>query len=155
MAARPDLHVICVDVEPRMLEAARAAACRDLVRASADLLPFGTGAFRTVVSTASLKDWMNREGGLAEIARVLAPGGRAFVYDFLTVGPGSDPPGFREQFGFVAEVLRKRMGRMIPFSLQDLRALGDGVRAGGVEIEMQEESEFGAARLVLSKGQAQ
>jgi len=154
MTARGDLRVVCVDVEPRMLEAARAAGCRDLVRASADLLPFRASAFPTVVSTASLKDWLNRGGGLSEISRVLANGGNAFVYDFLTVGPGSDPPGFRERFGLVAELLRRRMGRMIPFSLANLQALGDAVRSPDLRVQLDEVGEFGAARMVLSKGGA-
>jgi ubiquinone/menaquinone biosynthesis C-methylase UbiE len=154
VTAKADLRVICVDVEPRMLEAARAAGCRDLVRASADLLPFRPQSFPLVVSTASLKDWMHREAGLAEITRVLGPGGRAFVYDFLTVGPGSNPPGFRKRFGVIAELLRRRMGRMIPFSVDDLRTLGDSVRSDDLRVTLGAADEFGAASLVLSKAGA-
>ncbi len=152
MRARPDLRVVCVDVEPAMLAAAREAGCRDLVRASADLLPFRTGSFPTAVSTASLKDWFNRAGGLSEIGRVLAAGGSAFVYDFLTVGPGSDPPGFRRRFGVVAELLRRRMGRLIPFSLEDVRGLREAIASPDLRVDLGEEQEFGAARLILSKG---
>lgn len=152
MATRPGLRVICVDVEPRMLAAARRAGCRDLVRASANRLPFRTAAFPTVVSTASLKDWQDRAGGLSEIARVMGIGGRGFVYDFLTVGAGSDPPGFRARFGLVADLLRRRMGRMIPFALEDLRSLADDLRTPSLDVQMTPPNAFGAAGILLAKG---
>lgn len=152
--AHPDLRVVCVDIEPRMLEEARSLGCGDLVRASADLLPFRSDVLDTVLSTASLKDWGNRARGLSEIARVLRPGGAAFVYDFITVGPGSNPPGFVRRYGVFAELLRRRMGRMIPFSAHDLQGLADSLRTGAVQTRVDEVRDFGAARIVLTKGAA-
>lgn len=151
MEDRAGLRVVCVDVEPGMLRAAGSAGCRYLVRASADHLPIRTAACGTVVSTATLKDWADRAGGLSEISRVLRSGGTGFVYDFLTVGPGSNPPGFVRRFGILAELLRRRMGRMIPFSLDDLAALAEGVESDVVKARVEEFPEFGAARLLLSK----
>ncbi len=152
LAARnPSLRIVCVDVEPGMLKAAREAGCPYAVRATADHLPFRDGQFATVVCTATLKDWARRAEGLHEISRVLPAGGTAFVYDFITTGPGSDPPGFARRFGVTAELLRRRMARMIPFSLDDLRGLAAAACDAEVRAQIDPVPEFGAARLLLSK----
>lgn len=149
--AHPAARVICLDVEPGMLEAARTAGCRDVVRASADRIPFRSGTFPVVVSTASLKDWADRQGGLTEMLRVLRPGGRGFAYDFITVGPGSDPPGFVRRFGLVAELLRRRMARAIPFSMNDLEGLAAAVRGSGSDVRVERVPDFGAAGIAFTK----
>jgi ubiquinone/menaquinone biosynthesis C-methylase UbiE len=45
-------------------------------------LPFADGSVNLVVSTISLHHWDDPVAGLSEIARVLAPAGRAWIYDF-------------------------------------------------------------------------
>jgi len=45
-------------------------------------LPFADGSVNLVVSTISLHHWDDPNAGLSEIARVLAPAGRAWIYDF-------------------------------------------------------------------------
>lgn len=45
-------------------------------------LPFTDGSVNLVVSTISLHHWDDPDAGLREIARVLAPAGRAWIYDF-------------------------------------------------------------------------
>ncbi len=149
--ASPGARLVCVDVEPGMLRAAQEAGCPYTVRGTADRLPIRSGTCGTVVSTATLKDWANRKEGLSEIARLLEPGGRAFVYDFVTVGPGSKPAGFVRRFGLIAELLRRRMARMIPFSLADLAELAADVRDPRVQVQLAEVPEFGAAKLLLYK----
>jgi len=104
------------------------------VRATSENLPFRTGSVDIVVSSASLKDWGNRAGGLGEIRRVLRPGGVGLVSDFITTGPGSRPEGFRRRFGVVSDVLRQLAGLVIPFSLDDARGLASAV-GGGVRLE--------------------
>lgn len=151
MQEHPEARIVCVDVEPGMLVAAHSSGCGDVVRASANRLPFRSGAFETVLSTASLKDWADRAGGLSEISRVVHPGGRAFVYDFITTGPGSQPPRFVQRFGLLAEILRRRMGRMIPFSLEDFGRLADGLRNPDLRVVVDEVPGFGAARISITK----
>jgi ubiquinone/menaquinone biosynthesis C-methylase UbiE len=43
---------------------------------------FPDGSFDLVVSTLSMHHWADPAAGLAEIGRVLRPGGRALVWDF-------------------------------------------------------------------------
>lgn len=149
--AQPGVRVVCIDVTPEMVRAARKAGCSDVVRATADRLPIRTAACSTAVSTATLKDWANRAGGLSEISRILVPGGNALVYDFVTVGPGSKPQAFLRRFGIQAELLRRLMARMIPFSLNDLEQLATEVRGEGIEAHLESVPDLGAAKLTLVK----
>ncbi|MBP6994626.1 MAG: class I SAM-dependent methyltransferase [Phycicoccus sp.] len=48
---------------------------------SVESLPQADGTVDLVVSTASLHHWPEPSAGIAEIARVLRPGGRALIYD--------------------------------------------------------------------------
>jgi SAM-dependent methyltransferase len=89
LAAR-GLEVNGLDLDPAMIDRARSnARAADL---PADLvptytvgdvasLPFPDATFDVVVSTLSMHHWDDREAGLAEIGRVLRPGGRALVWD--------------------------------------------------------------------------
>jgi ubiquinone/menaquinone biosynthesis C-methylase UbiE len=80
-----------------MIERARANANKQHVRSSGTLdfvvgdvahLPFPDGSFDAVVSTMSMHHWADTAAGLAEIERVLRPGGRAVIWDFR---PGGVP----------------------------------------------------------------
>lgn len=84
----PGLVVIGVDISPEMVERAahraREAGLAPRVRFEAGdvgTLPFAGGAFDGVVSTLSLHHWPDPALGLAEIHRVLKPGGEALIYD--------------------------------------------------------------------------
>ncbi|MCB9574107.1 MAG: class I SAM-dependent methyltransferase [Kofleriaceae bacterium] len=83
---RPDLALTGLDLSPRQVaRARRRAAARDLpievVEGSALDLPFDAGRFDAVLSLASIKHWPDPARGLAECARVLAPGGRLLVVE--------------------------------------------------------------------------
>jgi len=128
--ARPQARTVGVDIDAEMLRAAREMAGFRVVRASSNALPFRSGSIEVAVSTASLKDWGDREGGLAEIQRVTRRGGALLVADFVTRGPGSSPDRFRRRFGFLSDVLRRIAGFLVPFSLDDARRLAE--RIGGI-----------------------
>ena len=77
-----------VDISPEMM--ARAAArAREVGRAvtlreaSADALPFDDGSFDTVVCTLVLCSVPSVDGALAEMARVLRPGGYLLLVDHV------------------------------------------------------------------------
>ena len=84
------LDVTGLDLDPAMIELARTNAPKssvDLGRLPSFVvgdvaaLPFDDGSFDVVVSTFSMHHWSDRMAGLDEIARVLAPGGRALIWD--------------------------------------------------------------------------
>ena len=89
------LDVTGVDLDPAMVERARANAAESAQSATpvfvvgdAAALPFPDASFDVVVSTMSMHHWAKPEAGLAELRRVLRPGGRALVWDFR---PGGMP----------------------------------------------------------------
>jgi SAM-dependent methyltransferase len=90
LAREADLRVTGLDLDPRMIERARGQARRamaggqqlpDFIVGDATALPFPDAAFDLVVSTLSMHHWAEPAQGLAEVGRVLRPGGRALVWD--------------------------------------------------------------------------
>jgi SAM-dependent methyltransferase len=85
------LQVTALDLDPAMIERARANAGVGegegpqrgpaFVVGDVASLPFPDGSFDLVVSTLSMHHWAEPTRGLAQIARVLRPGGRAIVWD--------------------------------------------------------------------------
>ena len=87
----PALRLTGVDISAAMVRQARRnmaqaglADAVGLAVAAADRLPLADGAFDTVISTGSIHHWKDVGAGLAEVHRVLRPGGRALMYDLVT-----------------------------------------------------------------------
>ncbi|MGH7640644.1 MAG: class I SAM-dependent methyltransferase [Candidatus Dormibacteria bacterium] len=90
LATRYHLNVTGVDLDPRMVERARANSRQvspgarsgpAFLVGDAAQLPFADSSFDVVLSTLSMHHWSDTNAGLREIARVLRPGGRALVWD--------------------------------------------------------------------------
>ena len=90
LARNHGLDVTGLDLDPAMIERARANAqgARQevdptpiFVVGDAASLPFADATFDVVVSTLSMHHWAEPTIGLAEIDRVLRPGGRALIWD--------------------------------------------------------------------------
>jgi ubiquinone/menaquinone biosynthesis C-methylase UbiE len=81
---RPDLRITAIDLSADMVAAAgRNLGSRATVRVGdVAALPFDDHSFDLVVATLTAHHWDDPAGGTAEIARVLRPGGRFYVYDF-------------------------------------------------------------------------
>ena len=81
----PDIWVTGLDVSPRMVEAAHAAIepGQQVIAEVGDVaaLPYRDGSVDLVVSTLSQHHWPDRAAAIRELARVLAPGGRIWIYD--------------------------------------------------------------------------
>jgi SAM-dependent methyltransferase len=95
LAHERGLKVTGLDLDPAMIERARANALRAqrgaegspaFVVGDVSSLPFGDGSFDLIVSTLSMHHWAEPTRGLAEIGRVLRPGGRALVWDLRSGG---------------------------------------------------------------------
>jgi ubiquinone/menaquinone biosynthesis C-methylase UbiE len=150
LALVPGLRIVGVDIDMAMINEARSSGAH-LIRASADSLPFRTSGISHVVSTTSLKDWAKRAEGLAEIGRVVRPGGTAFVYDFITAGPQSIPPHFVRRFGIVSELLRRATQLVQPFSLQDVIKLAESLRKPTVQVDVTVEQDLAIVKLEIRK----
>ena len=97
LADRHKLDVTGIDLDPAMIERAQTNASRDFdlderrptfLAADVASLPFADASFDLIVSTFSMHHWADATAGLAELGRVLRPGGRALIWDFR---PGSRP----------------------------------------------------------------
>ncbi len=98
----PRLSVTGIDVEPEMVERATANASASGVAGRVRFqvgdvakLPFPDGRFDLVISSFSAHHWQDPARGLAEIYRVLKPGGEVRIYDI--------PDWFRRRFHSEAE----------------------------------------------------
>ena len=81
----PDAHLTGVDASEGMVGSARTpTVSSDRIRfhhAGAERLPFGDSTFDLVVSTVSFHHWADQRQGIAEVARVLSPGGTFLLAD--------------------------------------------------------------------------
>ena len=86
IATMSDLSVTGIDIDPKQIEAAKSGAARANLQyrvMDATKLQFGDGAFDVVASrmaTHHIPDW---ERALAEMVRVLRPGGYLVYSDFV------------------------------------------------------------------------
>ena len=87
----PGIETTGLDVDEAMIDRAERKAARTVARGArtrpsfvvADVatMPFPDASFDVVVSSYAVHHWPDRHAGLAEMMRVLRPGGRAIVWD--------------------------------------------------------------------------
>jgi SAM-dependent methyltransferase len=91
LAGRRGLQVTGLDLDPAMIQLAQAKADRSgsggqrrpsFLVGDVASLAFPDRSFDLVLSTLSMHHWADPAAGLAEVARVLRPGGRALLWDF-------------------------------------------------------------------------
>lgn len=81
-AAATGAHVAGVDPSPSMVSrAARRVPEAEVKVGSAEEIPFPDDRFTVVVNVASFHHWADRDEGLREVLRVLAPGGRLHIME--------------------------------------------------------------------------
>lgn len=81
-AAATGAEVAGVDPSPSMVaRASKRVPGADVHVGSAEELPFPDDHFTVVVNVASFHHWADRDAGLREILRVLAPGGRLHIME--------------------------------------------------------------------------
>jgi ubiquinone/menaquinone biosynthesis C-methylase UbiE len=82
LAADTGARVAGVDPSPSMVaRASKRVAAADVRVGSAEQLPFPDDTFTVVVNVASFHHWADRDAGLREVLRVLAPGGRLHIME--------------------------------------------------------------------------
>jgi len=82
----PSLEVLGLDVNRYMISLASARLSRSrrrygLVLGDASSLPFSANSVDIVVSSLSLHHWNDPSAAFREVYRILAPGGRLFIFD--------------------------------------------------------------------------
>ena len=86
----PDARLEGVDAAVEMVKHAQGmlpASSRITFRqATAEKLPFPDGQFDLVFSTMTFHHWSDQSKGISEVARVLTPGGRWLLADFIATG---------------------------------------------------------------------
>lgn len=107
-------EIVGSDFVPEMLERARAKAAASraaitFVEADALALPFGGATFDLVSCSFGFRNLANYERGLAEIRRVLKPGGVAAILEF------GEPPGkvFGSLYSFYFHRVLPKLGGLI------------------------------------------
>ena len=96
----PDIETTGLDIDAAMIERAERKADRlarsgsrrrpTFVVADAASMPFADATFDVVVSSYAVHHWPDRQAGLAEMMRVLKPGGRAIIWDIAPPHPVAD-----------------------------------------------------------------
>ena len=85
----PDARLVGVDAAEEMVKYAQSttpAGTIEFRQAIAEALPFPNGSFDLVFSTMTFHHWQDQARGAAEVARVLTPGGRWLLADFVASG---------------------------------------------------------------------
>ena len=116
--------VIGMDFSARMLQvAARREPGPRYVRGDGLRLPFADGVFDAVTVAFGLRNFADPGRGLAEMRRVLRPGGRAVVLEFVRPAPGPLGTAYRS---YLVHVL-PRVGGWISGQPRAYRYLSDTV----------------------------
>ena len=86
----PGARLVGVDAAIEMVRQAEASTPAGIAiefqQAIAEELPFPNAQFDLVFSTVTFHHWRDQGRGIAEMARVLAPGGRWLLADFIAAG---------------------------------------------------------------------
>jgi demethylmenaquinone methyltransferase/2-methoxy-6-polyprenyl-1,4-benzoquinol methylase len=129
-AARVGAHgaVVLADINRSMLVRGRdrlldAGTLLPLVQCDAEQLPFPAASFDCVAIAFGLRNVTRKERALAEMARVLAPGGRALVLEFSRVWRPLAP--LYDAYSF--QVL-PRLGQLVAGDAESYRYLAESIR---------------------------
>jgi SAM-dependent methyltransferase len=139
----PAGRVVGLDLNPGMLAVARSLPVAGVpvgwVQATAGRLPFPDGSFEVVCCQLGLQFFPDRAAALAEMARVLVPGGRLVVMVWRSI---DHSPGFAVLAGALDRHVGLAAGALMraPFGLGDegkLRGLVEGAGFGEVGVDRQ------------------
>ena len=136
----PQGRVVGLDISPAMLAVARSLAPADgapieWYEGSGTEMPFPDGSFDLVLCQQGLQFFPDKQAGLNEVRRVLAPEGRAVV----SVWRDLDGQPFMKAVDTVVDTHLGPGGFALPFSLSDSTLLEQMARAARFEeVDVQE-----------------
>ncbi len=121
-------EVVLTDVNSAMLKAGRdrlldAGRLLPVVQCDAERLPFGAERFDCVSIAFGLRNVTHKEAALAEMRRVLRPGGRLLVLEFSKVWAPLKPAYDAYSFGVLP-----RLGKLVANDAQAYRYLAESIR---------------------------
>jgi demethylmenaquinone methyltransferase/2-methoxy-6-polyprenyl-1,4-benzoquinol methylase len=132
MATLGPVKVTGIDLSVRMMEIARQKAARKNLASrvgfepgDAEEIPFPEGSFDAVTVAFGVRNFEDLERGLAEMKRILVPGGSMMILEFSH--PGSVP--LKQIYGFYSRFAIPFIGRMISRHREAYRYLPDSVAA--------------------------
>ncbi len=115
LSLKPE-KVVGVDISDGMLEVGRKKILTkhldhkiELLNGDSENLPFETGYFDAVTVAFGVRNFENLEKGLAEMFRVLKPGGKVVILEFSK--PSSFP--FKQLYNFYFKFVLPKIGRMV------------------------------------------
>jgi SAM-dependent methyltransferase len=147
VAAGPRGRVSGLDIDPAMLGVAarslaaqsEAAAPISWVGASALAMPFQDESFDTAICLEGLQFFPDLVAGLAEIRRVLVPGGRLVASCWAAL---ADNPGYRAISEGLRAFCSDAAARLPPFALTDPEEIVRAARAAGLSTVAAERHEM-------------
>jgi ubiquinone/menaquinone biosynthesis C-methylase UbiE len=125
----------------------RSSIAASAVQGTADRLPFGDGAFQTVLAMASLEHVDDPVACLAEARRVLAPGGRVVM---------TTPTPFGDRIHhWLAKIgITSKHAADEHQSVMDPQALARAVEAAGLRVEYNKVFLFGGNQVCVASAAA-
>jgi len=128
---RPDGAVLVADINRSMLEAGRrrmddrgAVADFDWLQVNAEALPFADRRFDHVTIAFGLRNVTDREQALAEMHRVLKPGGRLHILEFSKV----DPKPLAKAYDLWSFQVLPRLGQAVAEDRESYQYLAESIR---------------------------
>jgi demethylmenaquinone methyltransferase/2-methoxy-6-polyprenyl-1,4-benzoquinol methylase len=136
----PEGEVVLGDINAAMLGVGRDRLTdRGLVRGlryvqlNAEALPFPDASFELVTIAFGLRNVTDKARALAEMRRVLKPGGRALVLEFSQVRP----EWFRPLYDFHSFQVLPRLGQLFARDADSYRYLAESIRKHPPQAELQ------------------
>lgn len=128
MAKKPGVEVWMTDINAAMLDVGRDRALNEgltlpTVQCDAEHLPFPDRSFDRVTLAFGLRNMTNKDQALAEIHRVLKPGGKALVLEFSKVWEPLKRPYDAFSFGVLPLI-----GKIVAQDADSYRYLAESIR---------------------------
>ena len=123
-------HVVLADINAAMLEQGRdrlldagISGNVDIAQCDAEALPFADNSFDLVTIAFGLRNVTRKEQALAEMYRVLRPGGRLFVLEF-----SKPDPLLRPAYDLFSFSVLPTLGKLVANDADSYRYLAESIR---------------------------